>query len=99
MSDRNCACGARLDRCSTVRPLKCPGLRMFMSMRSMMSLTSDNKVCNACRHLYAKWKKENPEFSLFITRLEGDISDDSDVDDISVNIRFCLFEHFNVVFH
>jgi hypothetical protein len=54
----------------------------------MTSLTSDNKVCNICRHLYTKWKKENLEFSPIITRLEGDMNDDSDIDDISVNIFF-----------
>jgi hypothetical protein len=41
---------------------------------------------SAVRHLYTKWKKENPEFSSFITRLEGDMIDDSDIDGISVNI-------------
>ncbi len=91
MNDRCCPCGARLDRSSAIRSLKSPGLRMFMSTRTMTSLTSDNKVCNICRHLHTKWKKENPEFSPIITRLEGDMNDDSDVDDISVNILFvCL---------
>ncbi len=86
MSDRYCPCGARLDRSSAVRSLRSSGLRMFMSIRTMMSLTSDSKICNVCRHLYTKWKKENPEFSSFITRLEGDMIDDSDIDGISVNI-------------
>jgi len=91
MNDRCCPCGARLDRSSAIRSLKSPGLRMFMSIRTMTSLTSDNKVCNICRHLYTKWKKENPEFSPIITCLDGDMDDDSDVDDISVNILFvCL---------
>ena len=72
MNNRLCPCGARLDRSSTTRSLKSTGLRMFMSMRTMISWPSDTKVCNFCRLLYVKWKRENSEFSWFISLLEGE---------------------------
>lgn len=92
MSDRLCPCGVRLDRSSTIRPLKCAGLRMFMSIRTMISWTSDTKVCNICRLLYVKWKKENSEFSGFISLLEGENDgDDGGGDSISVSVFPILF--------
>ena len=86
MGDRLCPCGARLDRSSTTRSLKCTGMRMFMSIRTMISWTSDTKVCNVCRLSYAKWKKENSEFSWFIKLLEGDSVDDDESDGVAVNV-------------
>lgn len=90
MSDRLCPCGARLDRSSTSRPLKSAGLRMFMSIRTMLPLSVDNKVCNVCRHLYAKWKRENAEFSWFITQLEGESDGGDEIVCISVSF-FSVF--------
>jgi hypothetical protein len=75
MNDRSCPCGTRLDRSSAVRSLILPCLRMFMSIRTMQSLTSDTKICNVCRHLYTKWKKENFEFGTILNRLESDMVD------------------------
>jgi NMD protein affecting ribosome stability and mRNA decay len=98
MDGRCCSCGARLNRISTVRSLNSPCLRMFMSIRTMTSLPSDGKVCNACRHLYHKWKKENPEFSVILTRLEGSMGDTNDIDDNSVNIFFVCLNIFNIFF-
>ncbi len=86
MDDRFCPCGVCLDRSSASRPLKSPCLRMFMSIRTMKSLAIDSKVCNVCRHLYNKWKKENSEFSGILTHLESGMSDINDIDDNSVNI-------------
>ena len=60
MDVRFCPCGTRLDRTSANRSLKSLCLRMFMSIASMKLLASDRKVCNVCRHLYNKWKNENP---------------------------------------
>ena len=77
MNNRLCRCGARLDRSSTTRSLKSTGLRMFMSMRTMISWTSDTKVCNICRLLYVKGKRENLEFSWFISLLEGENDGDN----------------------
>ena len=59
MNNRLCPCGARLDRSSTTRSLKSTGLRMFMSMRTMISWPTDTKVCNICRLLYGKGKIPN----------------------------------------
>lgn len=81
MNNRLCPCGARLDRSSTSRSLKSAGLRMFMSMRTMISWTSDTKVCNICRLLYVKWKRENTEFSSFISLLEGENGGEDGGDD------------------
>ncbi|CAF5076159.1 unnamed protein product [Rotaria magnacalcarata] len=73
MNERCCPCGARLDRSSCVRPLKSPCLRMFMSIRTLKSLSNDQKVCNVCRHLYIKWKSENSEFSAMLDHFENDM--------------------------
>ncbi|CAF4765757.1 unnamed protein product, partial [Rotaria magnacalcarata] len=83
MNERCCPCGARLDRSSCVRPLKSPCLRMFMSIRTLISLSNDQKVCNVCRHLYIKWKSENSEFSAMLDHFENDmmvINDDANSD-------------------
>ena len=97
MNNRLCRCGARLDRSSTTRSLKSTGLRMFMSMRTMISWTSDTKVCNICRLLYVKWKRENSEFSWFISLLEGENDgDDAGVESGWVSVFqiffFCISE-------
>lgn len=84
MDDRSCPCGVRLDRSSATRSLKSTGLRMFMSIRCMVPLTSENKVCNICRHLYAKWKRENSEFSWFLSLLEKESLNADDIDSVSV---------------
>lgn len=86
MSDRLCPCGARLDRSSTTRSLKCNGMRMFISMRTMTSWPVGTKVCNVCRLSYARWKRENSEFSGFIKLLEGDDPDGNDNENISVSV-------------
>ena len=88
MNDRCCPCGARFDRSSSVRPLRSPSLRMFISIRTLKSLSSDRKVCNVCRHLYDKWKRENLEFSSILDRLENDIvvNDDDQTND---SVIFC----------
>ncbi|CAF1025014.1 unnamed protein product [Rotaria magnacalcarata] len=83
MNERCCPCGARLDRSSCVRPLKSPCLRIFMSIRTLKSLSSDQKVCNVCRHSYIKCKSENSEFSAMLDHFENDmvvINDDVNSD-------------------
>ena len=97
MNNRLCPCGARLDRSSTTRSLKSTGLRMFISMRTMISWTSDTKVCNICRLLYVKWKRGNSEFSWFISLLEGENDgDDAGVESGWVSVFqiffFCILE-------
>ena len=93
MNNRLCPCGARLDRSSTTRSLKSTGLRMFMSMRTMISWPSDTKVCNICRLLYVKWKRENLEFSWFISLLEGE-NDGDDGGDESASVSVYRFSSF-----
>ncbi len=86
MNDRCCPCGVRLDRTSAVRPLTSPCFRMFMSIRTIKCLTSDSKVCNNCRMLFVKWKKENSDFDMMLTRVESDMADDGNFNDNSVNL-------------
>ena len=62
---------------------------MFRSMRAMISWTSDTKVCRICRLLYVKWKRENAEFSWFISLSEGE--DDGGRDSASVSFFQILF--------
>ncbi|CAM4809495.1 unnamed protein product [Rotaria magnacalcarata] len=93
MNERCCPCGARLDRSSCVRPLKSPCLRMFMPIRTLKSLSSDQKVCNACRHSYIKWKSENSEFSAMLDHFENDmvvINDDANSDSVQTDDSSCL---------
>ena len=82
MSDRSCPCGARLNRSTAVRSLGSPYFRMFMSIRTMKTLTSTTKVCNICCHLYNKWRRENPEFSNMVNNID---SDDSEIEAIDTN--------------
>ncbi|CAF2181319.1 unnamed protein product, partial [Rotaria magnacalcarata] len=83
MNERCCLCGTRLDHSPCVRPLKSPCLRMCMSIRTLKSLSNDQKVPNVCRHLYMKWKSENSEFSSMLDHFENDmvvINDDANSD-------------------
>jgi hypothetical protein len=58
----------------------------------MISWTSDTKVCNICRLLYVKWKRENSEFFWFISLLEGENDgDDGRGDSASVSVFQILF--------
>ena len=71
---------------------------MFMSIRLMKSLANDSKVCNVCRHLYNKWKNENPEFSSILTRLEHDMLVENDDDDDDSVFFLLFFVVFNILF-
>ena len=86
MSDRCCPCGSRLDRSSSVRSLKSPCLCMFMSIRTMKSLTSETKVFNACRMQYKKWKNENAEFATILNQLETSMDEINATEDDTVSI-------------
>jgi hypothetical protein len=61
----------------------------------MQSLTSDTKICNVCRHLYTKWKKENFEFVTILNRLESDMVDANNFDNNSVRIFAFNFKYFH----
>ena len=70
-----------------------------MSIRTLKSVTSDAKICNICRHLYNKWKSENPEFEIILSRFESDTFGVNAVNDGSVmffnlavlTFDFCFF--------
>jgi hypothetical protein len=89
MSDQCCPCGARLSRSTAVRSLTSPCFRMFMSIGTMKSLQNTTKVCNICRHLFYKWRRENPEFKDFFIYMEGRESDieASDTDSVSEAVQ------------
>jgi hypothetical protein len=81
-----CPCGASFGTCSTVRPSRSPCLRLFMSIKTNKSISSETKVCNACRTAYYTWKKNNPEFENIFLRLEKELSDVEEIIDTnSVN--------------
>ena len=40
----------------------------------MKSLSSEEKVCNACRTAYYVWKTNNAEFGNLFSRIEGELS-------------------------
>ena len=92
MSDRLCPCNARLDRSSAVRSLASPFFRMFMSIRTMKSLTSATKVCNGCRYSYKKWRRENPEFSGVVGYMDSGDSEmeGSDTNSVRDELHLCF---------
>ncbi|CAM4836118.1 unnamed protein product [Rotaria magnacalcarata] len=61
---------------------------MCMSIRTLKSLSNDQKVPNVCRHLYMKWKSENSEFSSMLDHFENDmvvINDDANSDSVQTD--------------
>ncbi|CAF4181053.1 unnamed protein product, partial [Rotaria magnacalcarata] len=36
----------------------------------MQSISSETKVCDACRSAYYKWKRQNPDFGDLLSRIE-----------------------------
>ena len=92
MPHHYCPCGAVLASGTTLRLLKSPCLRLFISIRTMKSVTSDTSVCNACRAAYYRWKNNNPDFGEVFSRVEKELLDvDALVDSDSVNKRIVSF--------
>lgn len=93
-----CPCGVLLSQCSTVRPLKSPCLRLFVSIKTAKCVTPETKICNACRTAYYTWKNNYPEFGNILTRIEVDLSNNEAVaDKISViDSVFILKIHISV---
>ena len=52
----------------------------------MQSLTSETKVCNACRMQYKRWKKENAEFATILNQLKTSMHEINAVEDDLVSI-------------
>ncbi|CAF1405012.1 unnamed protein product [Rotaria magnacalcarata] len=75
MPHEYCPCGLVLYRSSTVRPLKTPCLRLFMSIRTMKTVTPEIKICNACRTAYYDWKSRYPEFGNIFRRIEEELAE------------------------
>ena len=87
-----CPCGSLLSRTSTVRTLKSPSLRLFISIRTMKSVSSETKVCNACRTAYYGWKSNNAEFGDILSRIDNELLESVEIDEDtnSVNINHCF---------
>lgn len=62
-----------------------------MSIRSMKTLTSATKVCNICRHLYHKWRRENLEYSGAFDYMESSGSEVEETDTNSVRRKVQFF--------
>ncbi len=80
MNDRYYPYSTRLDQSSTVRPLKSPYFRIFISITTMRSVASDSKVCNMCRLQFRTWIMENSESESTLARLDSDLIDDDNND-------------------
>ncbi len=80
-----CPCGSLIERVGTGRPLKSPCLRLFVSIRTLKSLSPDTKVCNACRAAYYVWKKANTKFENILSRVEHQLSDFYDSTDEEID--------------
>ena len=74
MPHQYCPCGKVLERSSSVRPLKLPCLRLFLSIRMMKIVSADAKVCGSCRGSYYDWKKRCPEFDDILSRIDEEVS-------------------------
>ena len=95
-----CPCGAVLTGCSTIRSLKYPCLRLFMSIRTMKRISTEQKVCNTCRTSYYVWKNNNPEFGKIFSRLEEELSNVSASTEITtVNRKTLFFRKMYKYFH
>ena len=95
-----CPCGAVLTGCSTIRSLKYPCLRLFMSIRTMERISTEQKVCNTCRTSYYVWKNNNPEFGKIFSRLEEELSNVSASTEITtVNRKTLFFRKMYKYFH
>ena len=81
MPHHYCPCGHLLTGGTTIRPLKSPCLRLFMSARTMKSVSPEEKVCNACRTAYYAWKNKNLEFGNIFSRIEQELLDVEEVVD------------------
>ncbi len=94
-----CPCGGLLTGSSTIRSLKPPCLRFFISIRTMKSVSPEEKVCNACRTAYYIWKTNNPEFGNIFSRIEQESSDVEQMMDVkAVNEKkfFFLLMHIYI---
>ena len=84
-----CPCGKRLEHSSIGRPLKLPFLRLFLSIRMMEPISAVAKICGSCRGLYYDWERRNPDFDNVLSRIDGEVSYDDDVES-EVNESFFL---------
>ena len=80
MPHEYCPCGLLLSKSSTVRSSKSPSIQLFMSIRTMKSVSSDTKVCNTCRTAYYNWKTSNPEFEDILSLIENEYLKNTDID-------------------
>ncbi|CAF3710034.1 unnamed protein product [Rotaria socialis] len=46
---------------------------IYVDSYTLKSLSNDQNVCNACRHLYIKWKNENSELSSILDHFKNDM--------------------------
>ncbi|CAF1559096.1 unnamed protein product, partial [Rotaria sordida] len=90
-----CPCGALLAGGSTIRSLKPPCLRLFISIRTMKYVSPEEKVCNACRTAYCHWKSNNPEFGCIFSRIEQEVSDAEEV--MNMNSNDEMDTHANMI--
>ena len=81
------------------RAVKSPCLRLFISIKTMQSVSPDTKVCDSCRAAYYGWKKNNQDFGDILSRIEEEVSDDvgSHVDGSSVNENFFYINYRSYV--
>ena len=68
-----CPCGSLLVGGTFTRSLKSPCLRLFISIRTMKYISSEEKVCDSCRGAYYTWKNNNSEFGSILARVEQEL--------------------------
>ena len=57
-----------------------PSLGLFLSIRMMEPISTDAKICGSCRGLYYDWKRRNPDFDNVLSRIDGEVSYDENVE-------------------
>ena len=55
----------------------------------MEPISTDAKICGSCRSLYYDWKRRNPDFDNVLSRIDGEVSYDDNVES-EVNESFFL---------
>ena len=70
-----CPCGSVVTEGAAGKSLKSPCLRLFISIRTMKSISPEAKVCNSCRGAYYTWRNSNSEFNNIFFLVEQELSD------------------------
>ena len=70
MPHYKCPCGYRFDRASDGRSCGSLRLQLFISIRTMVTVFHDSRICGACQESFYTWKKTNPHLERMLKGIE-----------------------------